>query len=180
MSHKLLTKSKVIQSQLRKDLPNFKVGSIIAVHYKYKDGEKTRTQIFKGLVTNLHSVKITSNPKTMNASFTVGKNSVGGTKVERTFLISDPNIEKVEVLELRRGLRANLQNLFFNLKDYAKTMRFKTDLSEEKLNLFAKKSTSKKTTKPTKVSQEVLEAEIDRQENQEPEIKKTEEKEVEN
>jgi large subunit ribosomal protein L19 len=160
MSHKLLTKSKVIQSQLRKDLPNFKVGAIVAVHYKYKDGGKIRIQVFKGLVTNLHAVKITSNPKTMNASFTVGKNSVNGTKVERTFLISDPNIDKVEILELRRGLRANLRNLFFKLKDYAKTMRYKQDLTEEKLANFASKNLEKSNVQTTKVEQIVKSEEV--------------------
>jgi large subunit ribosomal protein L19 len=164
MSNLLLNKSTVVQQQLRKDLPNFRVGSLVAVHYKYTDGTKSRIQIFKGLVTNLHAVKFTSTPKTMNASFTVSKNSINGIKVERTFLISDPFIEKIEILEsgFRRAIRSNLRNLVLKNKDYGKTGRFK-NIDQEKVDKYveslkvAEIETEKKPEKEVNITETDLE-----------------------
>jgi ribosomal protein L19 len=126
MSDILLRKSKVIQNQLRTDLPKFVVGSVISVYYKYQEGDKTRTKIVKGLVTNLHAVKDTSNPKTLDASFTVVKISEGNIKLQLTFPLNSPAVEKVIVHQLQRARRSNLNQLAMNRKNYQKTGKFKS------------------------------------------------------
>lgn len=120
MSSQLLRTSKVVTSQLKTDLPDFKVGSIVSVFYKIKDGEKERSQVFKGLVTNLKS------GSSIDGTFTVTKNSFAGIKIERTFPLHSPLIEKIVVEEFRRARRANLNKLALERNDYAKTGRFKT------------------------------------------------------
>jgi len=147
MSNQLLLKSSILKSTLRTDLPEFFVGSIVAVHYKYRDGEKTRVQVFKGLVTKIHRAKSTISPKNTDASFTVIKNSINNIKIERTFPFNSPFIEKIDVLTKQRSIRSNLNNLTQDRKDYAKTGRFKTNhTSPKKVNVSKTKPT--KTKKP--------------------------------
>jgi large subunit ribosomal protein L19 len=110
MSNILLRTSSVVQAQLRSDIPDFKVGSIVEVAYKIVEGGKERIQNFKGIVTNRH------NKTDMNATFTVMKNSTFNTKVERTFPVNSPLIQTVKVLNLRRARRSNLK-LQMKVKD---------------------------------------------------------------
>jgi large subunit ribosomal protein L19 len=79
-----------IESQyLRADLPQFRVGDTIAVHYKIVEGDKTRVQVFKGLVLKRHRAGVRSTFTVRKTSFSVG--------VERTFLLHSPRIETIEV-----------------------------------------------------------------------------------
>ena len=103
MSNQLLRTSPVVQAQLRSDIPEFKVGSIVEVAYKIIEGGKERIQNFKGIVTNRH------NKDDMNATFTVMKNSTFNTKVERTFPVNSPLIQAIKVINLRRARRSNLR-----------------------------------------------------------------------
>ena len=68
------------------DLPNFKAGDNITVFYTIKEGDKQRTQFFKGVVSYI--LKITT--------FTIRKMS-GTIGVERIFPIFTPIIEKIEI-----------------------------------------------------------------------------------
>lgn len=68
---------------------DFKPGDIVRVHQKIKEGEKTRVQVFEGIVL---SMKGTNG----NRMFTVRK-VVGDVAVERIFPVDSPNIDKVEV-----------------------------------------------------------------------------------
>lgn len=119
MTHVKIHQSTVVQGLLRSDLPNFKVGSIVAVYYKIKEGGKERIQIFKGLVTNRHQIN------SIDATFTVAKNSVNGVKVERTFPLHSPNIDKIVVETLQRAKRSNLNSWAMKVKDPAKSLRSK-------------------------------------------------------
>jgi large subunit ribosomal protein L19 len=103
MSNILLQKSPVVTSQIRTDLPDFKVGSLVEVAYKIIEGGKERIQTFKGIVTNIHEYN------TMNATFTVLKNSTFNTKVERTFPTNSPLIASVIVTNFRRARRGNIR-----------------------------------------------------------------------
>lgn len=120
MSSDLLRTSTVVSSQLRTDIPNFTVGSIVVVYYKIKEGEKERIQAFKGIVTNRHG------GVNIDATFTVTKVSINNIKVERTFALHSPNIDKVEVESLQRARRSNINELTITRKDYAKSGRFKS------------------------------------------------------
>jgi large subunit ribosomal protein L19 len=110
MSHQILINSTVIQSQIRTDIPEFSVGSLVEVSYKIIEGTKERIQVFKGIVTNKH------NKTNTDATFTVLKNSTFKTKAERTFPINSPLISSIKVTNLRRARRANVRNLM-DVKD---------------------------------------------------------------
>lgn len=71
------------------EIPAFKSGDTITVHYKIREGNKERIQLYQGVV-------IQRNSTGANKTFTVRKmsNSIG---VERIFPINSPNIEKIEV-----------------------------------------------------------------------------------
>jgi len=71
------------------EVPVFKAGDTITVHYKIKEGNKERTQNFQGVV-------LQRSGKGVNETFTVRKIS-GNIGVERIFPISSPFIEKIEV-----------------------------------------------------------------------------------
>ncbi|MBI2621698.1 MAG: 50S ribosomal protein L19 [Candidatus Levybacteria bacterium] len=67
---------------------NFKVGDIVKVHTKIKEGEKTRTQIFEGQVLQIRG-------RGENKSYTVQKH-VGDVAVERIWHVGNPNVDKVD------------------------------------------------------------------------------------
>jgi len=71
------------------EVPAFKAGDTITVHYKIREGNKERTQNFQGVV-------LQRSGKGVNKTFTVRKIS-GNIGVERIFPISSPFIEKIEV-----------------------------------------------------------------------------------
>jgi large subunit ribosomal protein L19 len=75
---------------LRSDLPAFRVGDTIAVHYKIVEGDKLRVQIFRGVVIKRHRAGARSTFTVRKVSFNVG--------VERIFMLHSPRIEKVDVL----------------------------------------------------------------------------------
>lgn len=79
----------------------FKVGDIVKVHYKIKEGEKERVQPFEGTV-------IAKKGANVSRTFTVRK--VGDAKIgiERIFPFHSPNLEKVEVLKSQKVRRAKL------------------------------------------------------------------------
>ncbi|HZE87714.1 MAG TPA: 50S ribosomal protein L19 [Methylomirabilota bacterium] len=84
---------------------NFAPGDIIKVHQKITEGDKIRTQIFKGIVLAIKG-------RGENKMFTVQK-MVGQIGVERIWPVNSPLIEKVELAEKprRRVRRAKLYNL---------------------------------------------------------------------
>ncbi len=92
MTHLKLLNSSVVQGQLRSDIPDFNAGNVVKVFYKIKEGTKERVQIFEGIVISRKS------GSSLNAAFTVLKNSTVGIKVERTFPLHSPSIEKIEVV----------------------------------------------------------------------------------
>jgi large subunit ribosomal protein L19 len=73
----------------KNEFPSFKSGDTITVYYEIKEGQKTRTQFFKGVVIQ---IKGTGKTKT----FTVRKMS-GTVGIERIFPINLPSIKKIEL-----------------------------------------------------------------------------------
>jgi large subunit ribosomal protein L19 len=76
------------QTQVR-DLPDFRVGDTVKVHFRISEGEKDRVQVFQGTV-------IRKSRGGVGATFAVRKISYG-VGVERIFPINSPRIEKVEI-----------------------------------------------------------------------------------
>lgn len=88
------------------ELPEFKAGDTVTVHYKIKEGNKERIQQFQGVVLQRRGAGVTE-------TFTVRKIS-GGVGVERIFPISSPFIDKIEVNKrgvVRRARIFYLRNL---------------------------------------------------------------------
>lgn len=87
-------------SQIRSDIPEFKVGDTVRVHYKIVEGDKERIQVFQGVVIKRHRAGARSTFTVRKTSFNVG--------VERVFLFHSPRIDKVEVVSKGVVRRARL------------------------------------------------------------------------
>ena len=98
---------KFVEEQViaKNEFPSFKSGDTVSVHYKIREGNKERIQIYQGVV-------IQRNSTGANETFTVRKMS-NGVGVERIFPINSPNIDKVEVNSYGKVRRAKL----FYLRD---------------------------------------------------------------
>ena len=95
-----ITKTIAKELTATKELPSFKAGDNITVYYTIKEGEKQRTQFFKGDVIQRKGSGATE-------TFTIRKisHSVG---VERIFPINSPLIEKIELNKQGKVRRARV------------------------------------------------------------------------
>ena len=93
----------VEKDYIQSDLPQFKAGDTIVVHYKVKEGNKERIQLFEGVVIRVSGGGIAKN-------FTVRKVS-SGVGVERIIPINSPLIDKIEVKRIGKVRRARLYYL---------------------------------------------------------------------
>jgi large subunit ribosomal protein L19 len=91
------------QRQLRSDIPAFKAGDTVRVHFKVIEGNRQRVQVFEGIVIKRQGSGV-------RETFTVRKNSFG-VGVERTFPVHSPKIEKLEVSMVGDVNRAKLYYL---------------------------------------------------------------------
>ena len=94
---------KIESEQLRAEPLKFKVGDIVKVYTKVKEGGKERTQIFQGIVLGIRG-------RGLNMTFTVRRISYGE-GVEKVFPVNSPNVEKVEVERAGKVSRAKLNYL---------------------------------------------------------------------
>ena len=90
-------------ASLRKDLPNFRPGDELKVHVRVVEGNKSRIQVFQGLV-------IARQGSGIRETFTVRKISYG-VGVERIFPVHAPVIEKIELVRKGEVRRAKLYYL---------------------------------------------------------------------
>ncbi|MUU76818.1 50S ribosomal protein L19 [Winogradskyella endarachnes] len=84
----------------RKDLPEFGAGDTITVFYEIKEGSKTRTQFFKGVVLQRKGAG-------SSETFTIRKMS-GTIGVERIFPVNLPALQKIEVNKRGKVRRARI------------------------------------------------------------------------
>ena len=84
-------------------VPSFKAGDTVSVHYKIREGNKERIQVYQGVVIQRNSTGVSE-------TFTVRKVS-NGIGVERIFPANSPNIDKVEVNSFGKVRRAKLYYL---------------------------------------------------------------------
>jgi len=84
----------------RKDIPDFSAGDTITVYYEIKEGNKTRTQFFRGVVLQRKGSGATE-------TFTIRKMS-GTIGVERIFPINLPALQKIEVNKHGKVRRARI------------------------------------------------------------------------
>jgi len=88
---------------LRTDIPKFKAGDTIAVHYKVIEGNKERIQIFEGVCIRISGGGVSK-------TFTVRKVS-SGIGIERIIPMNSPMIEKIQVLKIGKVRRSKLYYL---------------------------------------------------------------------
>ncbi len=101
MSTPVLSKIEALEAKnLRTDLPDFRVGDTVAVHYQIVEGDKLRVQVFKGIVLKRHRAGARSTFTVRKVSFNVG--------VERTFMLHTPRVQKIEVISEGVVRRARL------------------------------------------------------------------------
>jgi large subunit ribosomal protein L19 len=108
--HEENTMSNVIDAfnaaTLRDDVPAFRAGDTIKVHVKVVEGNRSRVQIFQGVVIRVQGSGV-------GRTFTVRKVSFG-VGVERTFPINSPIFEQIEIVtrgDVRRAKLYYLRNL---------------------------------------------------------------------
>ncbi len=87
--------------QQRTNTPDIRAGETVRVHYKIREGNKERIQVFEGLVIAARR------GRTIQGSFTVRK-VVSGVGVERTFPLHSPHIAKIERVKSGKVRRAKL------------------------------------------------------------------------
>jgi large subunit ribosomal protein L19 len=91
------------QRQLRSDIPQFKAGDTVRVHFRVIEGQRSRIQVFEGIVIKRQGSGV-------RETFTVRKQSFG-VGVERTFPVHSPKVEKIEVMAIGDVNRAKLYYL---------------------------------------------------------------------
>ena len=91
----------------KKDFPEFDAGDSLTVYYQIREGEKVRTQFFKGTVIQIKG-------QGLSKTFTIRKMS-GTVGVERIFPMNLPTLEKIEVNKKGKVRRSRIY-YFKNLR----------------------------------------------------------------
>ncbi|ACX52512.1 ribosomal protein L19 [Ammonifex degensii KC4] len=91
------------EEHLQKEIPDFRPGDTVRVHFKVVEGGRERTQVFEGVV-------IRRRGGGLDETFTVRRVSYG-VGVERIFPLYSPRLEKIEVVRRGRVRRARLYYL---------------------------------------------------------------------
>ncbi len=90
-------------ASLREDVPNFRPGDTVKVHVKVTEGNRSRIQIFQGVVLGRRGHGVSETFTVRKVSFGVG--------VERTFPVHAPTVDKIEVVSRGDVRRAKLYYL---------------------------------------------------------------------
>ena len=91
---------KIGEESIKKNVPSFKAGDTVKVHFTVIEAEKKRIQTFQGIV-------IQKRGSLINKTFTVRKIS-HGIAIERIFPLYSPLIEKIEIIRRGHVRRAKL------------------------------------------------------------------------
>lgn len=90
-------------ASIKSNIPDFRAGDNVKVHVRVVEGNRSRIQIFQGIVIRRHGGGI-------RETFTVRKVSFG-TGVERTFPVHSPIVEQIELVSRGDVRRAKLYYL---------------------------------------------------------------------
>ena len=113
----------ITSSQVKTDIPPFKVGDGVRVHTKVREGDKERIQIFSGIV-------IARKGSGIHETFTVRRISYGE-GVERVFPVNSPNIEAIEVELESEPMRSRLYYLRNRTGKAAVAVKVKTRRTDQ-------------------------------------------------
>lgn len=84
----------------KKEFPNFSAGDTITVFYEIREGDKSRTQFFRGVVIQIKG-------QGLSKSFTIRKMS-GTVGVERIFPLNLPTLQKIEINQKGKVRRSRI------------------------------------------------------------------------
>lgn len=91
------------QEQLRKDIPDFRVGDTVRVYVKVVEGSRERLQAFEGAVIARRNGSVRETFTVRRVSYDIG--------VERTFPLHSPRVDHIEVIRRGKVRRAKLYYL---------------------------------------------------------------------
>ncbi len=148
------------QRQLRPDIPRFKAGDSVRVHFSVIEGQRRRIQVFEGIVIKRQGAG-------SRETFTVRKSSFG-VGVERTFPLHSPKISKIDVISIGDVSRAKLYYLRAKIGKKAR-VRAKRDvpkaqvaaLEAEAVEAEAMEAVEQEELEAVEAEAEALEAEIE-------------------
>lgn len=106
--------------QTKREVPLFNIGDTIRVSVKVEEGDKTRSQLFEGVV-------IRKKGSGISRSFTVRRVSFGE-GVERNFPVHSPTVQKIELVRKGKVRRAKL---YYLRKSTGKKSRIEENRREE-------------------------------------------------
>ncbi len=95
--------AQIEESQLKQNVPEFKVGDSVRVYAKIKEGQRERIQMFEGVVLKRQNGGI-------HETFTVRRMSYG-VGVEKMWALHSPNVDRIEVIRRGKVRRAKLNYL---------------------------------------------------------------------
>lgn len=104
---------KITKSQIKPNVPEFRVGYTVKVGVRIIEGKRERIQYFEGVVTAIKNSGIAKNFIVRSTSSGVG--------VERTFPVNSPKVESIEVIRKGKARRARL----YYLRNMTKEVKFK-------------------------------------------------------
>src|SRR5438874_13345348 len=109
--------------QLRDGLPQFKAGDTVRVHFRVIEGQRSRVQVFEGVVIKRQGAGV-------RETFTVRKQSFG-VGVERTFPLHSPKVEKIDVVSIGDVNRAKL---YYLRKKVGKKARVREKIQRDRVS----------------------------------------------
>ncbi len=108
----------VVAASMKSDIPAFRVGDTVKVHVNIIEGNRSRIQVFQGIVISRSGHGVRETFTVRKVSFQVG--------VERTFPVHSPVIDKIELVSKGDVRRAKLYYLR-ELRGKAAKIREKRD-----------------------------------------------------
>jgi large subunit ribosomal protein L19 len=108
--------------QLRDGRPQFKAGDTVRVHFRVIEGQRSRVQVFEGIVIKRQGAGA-------RETFTVRKQSFG-VGVERTFPLHSPKVERIDVVSIGDVNRAKL---YYLRKKVGKKARVREEQQRERV-----------------------------------------------
>jgi large subunit ribosomal protein L19 len=94
---------KITKSQIRNDLPEFRVGDTVRVDLKVVEGKRERIQAFEGILMSIQGGGVGRN--------IIVRKMSGGVGVERTVPVNSPTVAGIKVLRKGKVRRAKLTYL---------------------------------------------------------------------
>lgn len=89
--------------EMKKEVPDIRVGDTVKVHMRIVEGEKERIQVIEGVVLRMHGGGARKTLTVRKISFGIG--------VERIFPLHSPRVEKVDIVKRAKVRQAKLYYL---------------------------------------------------------------------